>query len=242
MAPRVLVIDDSPMTVQLLSQAISAAGLGVDTATDLASLDKHLDAHTYALVLVDVNMPEMYGDDVVEFLRIQRKLSARLYLYSDLPEEELAAKTKAAGADGYISKSHGLEAAVESIRQAAVGNGPQKLLVIDAAGATAKALADGVAEAGHEVANAHSVDDATKIILKKKARPTLVLLDLRTPGADAAALCRFVKGNTVFAGIRVLLCSTDDQATLDRAVVAAGADGGVRVDEAFAGAVLSFVP
>ena len=84
MSARVLVIDDSPMTVQLLTEALSAAGLDVDAASDLASLDARLAGASYGLVLVDVNVPEMFGDDVVEFLRRQRGVSARLLLYSDL--------------------------------------------------------------------------------------------------------------------------------------------------------------
>jgi DNA-binding response OmpR family regulator len=103
-AARVLVIDDSLMMGQLITQALNGAGLTADAVANLAALDQQLEKNSYALVLVDVNMPEMYGDDVVEFLRVQRRLTAKLFLYSDTPEEELAAKAKAAGADGSICR------------------------------------------------------------------------------------------------------------------------------------------
>src|SRR4051812_38655246 len=104
MAARVLVIDDSPMIVDLLLKGLQSAGIEAEAASDLATLDARLSVGHHELVLVDVNMPEMYGDDVVEFLREQRKLTCKLLLYSDISEDELAVKVKRSGADGYISK------------------------------------------------------------------------------------------------------------------------------------------
>lgn len=243
MAARVLVIDDSPMTVQLISEALTAAGIGVDAAGDLAALDARLDANTYELVLVDVNMPEMYGDDVVEFLRIQRKLTARLFLYSDLPEQELIDKTKNSGADGYVAKSQGLEAAVETIRDALDGKHIEKhrVLVVDDSEPTVRLLKAELEAKGHEVLTANGGDAATKIILKKKTRPDLVLLDVNMPGINGEELCRFIKGNTLFAGIQVVFCSAADEAELQRLVKTCGADGYVRKDQLIAKEILDLL-
>ncbi len=250
MAPRVLVIDDSPMTVALISQALAGAGLEVDTATDLASLDARLAEHTFSLVLVDVNMPEMYGDDVVEFLRLQRQIKARLFLYSDLPEEELSEKAAKAGADGYIAKSYGLEAAVEKIREAVTESVPtpaaaapakRRVLVVDDSESTAKLLEAELTAKGHDVMTAHSADQATKIILKKKTRPDLVLLDVHMPGINGEEFCRFIKGNSLFAGIQVFLCSAEEEGELKRITAAAGADGYVRKDSLIAREILDLL-
>ncbi|MFZ5439616.1 MAG: response regulator [Myxococcota bacterium] len=247
MAARVLVIDDSPMMVQLITQALAQVGLEADAASDLAALDQQLAAHTYDLVLVDVNMPEMYGDDVVEFLKVQRKLSSRLYLYSDISEAELAAKTKAVGADGYICKAAGLDAAVETIRSA-VGGGAtasgvqrRRVLVVDDSDATAHLLQVELTAQGHEVMTANSADAATKIILKKKTRPDLVLLDVHMPGVNGEEFCRFIKGNSLFAGIQVVLCSAEQEPELQRITQAAGADGYVRKDSLIAKEILDLL-
>ncbi|MFY0575640.1 response regulator [Cystobacter fuscus] len=112
---RVLVIDDSPMLVELTVRALSAAGYHATGATDLASLEVKLSEGPFALILMDVNMPEMFGDDVVEYLRTQKKVTSKLVLYSDISEEELAAKTRQSGADAYILKGGGLEAVIGGI-------------------------------------------------------------------------------------------------------------------------------
>lgn len=245
MAARVLVIDDSPMTVQLITEALIAAGFGVDSASDLASLDARLAANTYDLVLVDVNMPEMYGDDVVEFLRSQRKLTARLLLYSDLPEAELEKKAQASGADGFVAKSQGLEAAVETIREALGGSGShvqkRRVLVVDDSEPTVRLLKAELEAKGHEVVTANGADAATKVILKKKTRPDLVLLDVHMPGINGEELCRFIKGNSLFAGIQVVFCSGVDEAELQRLVKSCGADGYVRKDQLIAKEILELL-
>jgi CheY-like chemotaxis protein len=247
MAPRVLVIDDSPMTVQLITQALQAAGVAADAASDLASLDERLAKAEYDLVLVDVNMPEMYGDDVVEFLKVQRRLKARLYLYSDIAEAELAAKARAVGADGYITKSAGLEQAVETIQQALgagqlpTGPAKRRVLVVDDSEATTRLLEVELKGFGHEVMTANSADAATKIILKKKTRPDLVLLDVHMPGVNGEEFCRFIKGNSLFAGIQVVLCSAEEEGELQRITKAAGADGYVRKDSLIAKEILDLL-
>lgn len=247
MAARVLVIDDSPMTVQLMTQALAGAGLQADAASDLASLDDRLSANTYDLVLVDVNMPEMYGDDVVEFLKVQRKLKARLYLYSDISEDELEKKAKAVGADGFITKSSGVEAAVETIRGALAsptttsGVQARRVLVVDDSEATTRLLEVELKAQGHEVMTANSADAATKIILKKKTRPDLVLLDVNMPGVNGEEFCRFIKGNSLFAGIQVVLCSAEEESVLQRIVATAGADGYVRKDSLIAKEILDLL-
>ncbi len=241
MAARVLVIDDSEMMVQLITAALAGVGMEADAASDLAALDQQLAAHTYDLVLVDVNMPEMYGDDVVEFLKVQRQIKAKLFLYSDISETELQAKTKAVGADGYITKASGLETAVEVIRKAVEGAPKRRVLVVDDSEATARLLEVELTGQGHEVMTAHSADAATKIILKKKTRPDLVLLDLHMPGVNGEEFCRFIKGNSLFAGIQVVFCSAEEENELARITASAGADGYLRKDSLIAREILELL-
>jgi DNA-binding response OmpR family regulator len=239
MASRVLVIDDSPMTVDLLTGALANAGIEADSAQDLAALDTRLNGQSYELVLVDVNMPEMYGDDVVEFLRVQRGIKATLWLYSDLPEDELKQKTSASGADGYLTKSSGLESAVERINEhLAKSHRPRRVLVVDDSEAVGKLLQAELSARGFEVSTCDSADKATKIILKKKTRPDLVLLDVKMPNVNGEQFCRFIKSNALFAGIKVLLCSGENEAELQRICREAGADGYVQKDALIAKVIL----
>lgn len=261
MSARVLVIDDSPMLIELMLKALSSSGVEAAGATDLASLDERLSGENFDLILVDVNMPEMFGDDVVEFLRTQRKVTSKLVLYSDISESELAAKAKSSGADGFIIKTHGVEAALtevarllgmklggagapKSVENSAAPTSPDKdkdkdkekekrkrrVLIVDDSEMTARLLEAELSAKGFDVSIADTADKATKIILKKQTRPDLVLLDVRMPNVNGEQFCRFIKSNSLFAGIKVLLCSSENVEELQRICREAGADGYVPKD------------
>ncbi len=241
MSARVLVIDDSAVIVDVLVSALNAAGIEAEAAIDLASLDTRLKNGRHDLVLVDVNMPEMYGDDVVEFLREQRQLKCKLLLYSDVPENDLKAMATRVGADGYISKGNGVDTTVAEVKRRLAENPKargKRVLVVDDSEATARLLQAELTAKGFEVSTADSADIATKIILKKKTRPDLVLLDVRMPNVNGEQFCRFIKSNSLFAGIRVLLCSAEDEDELKRIVRDAGADGYVTKDSLIAKSIL----
>ncbi|NTX37027.1 response regulator [Myxococcus sp. CA033] len=268
---RVLVIDDSPMLVELTVRALTAAGYQASGAQDLASLDQKLTEGPFALILMDVNMPEMFGDDVVEYLRRQKKVTAKLVLYSDISEAELAGKTKASGADGYILKSGGLEAVLGGVMgligapalgvpaavppSPATSDAPQaaapaaapvastglkaapstggrkpRILIVDDSEMTARIIEADLVAKGFEVHVADTADKATKIILKKQTRPDLVLLDVRMPNVNGEQFCRFIKSNSLFKGIKVLLCSGENVEELQRICREAGADGYIPKD------------
>lgn len=265
---RVLVIDDSPMLVELTVRALTAAGYQASGAMDLASLEQKLAEGPAALILMDVNMPEMFGDDVVEYLRSMKKVSSKLVLYSDLPEQELATKVRTSGADGYILKGAGLEAVLDGVIKligpptlaaeppsspsspaasasgsstpaAASGSGAApsaagspapgkrkpRILIVDDSEMTARIIEADLVSKGFEVHVADTADKATKIILKKQTRPDLVLLDVRMPNVNGEQFCRFIKSNSLFKGIKVLLCSGENVEELQRICREAGADG-----------------
>jgi CheY-like chemotaxis protein len=427
---RVLVIDDSPMLVELTVRALASAGYQATGATDLATLDQKLTEGPFALILMDVNMPEMFGDDVVEYLRTQKRVTSKLVLYSDISEEELAAKTRNSGADAYILKGGGLEAVIGGIMRilgapttsasaparpatapvavtsarppttaaaprppavapaarapgtaaqaarpvapgtpqtnvapppriapatpgpatpgasvaprvppappsqagqpprpvaqapattspgtpvaprvpaaapahptapaarapapvpqaappapapvappvaapvtapqmaapaqapvvppapttpapapspaptavtgfpsaaklAAAGGRKPRILIVDDSEMTARIIEADLVAKGFEVHIADSADKATKIILKKQTRPDLVLLDVRMPNVNGEQFCRFIKSNSLFKGIKVLLCSGENVEELQRICREAGADGYVPKD------------
>jgi len=248
MSSRVLVLDDSPVLLELTTKALLSLGIEAVGALDLAELDRRLSATSFDVILVDVKMPEVFGDDVLDFLRSQRRVQSKLVLYSDLPEPELAEKARSCAADGYICKANGLEHAVADVlrlleggdatsssqgranRAPDVAAKKRRVLVVDDSELTAQWLERELCSKGFEVSTADSADEATKIILRKQTRPDLVLLDVKMPNVNGEQLCRFIKSNSLFAGIKVLLCSGEGTEELKRICREAGADGYVAKD------------
>ena len=105
-----------PARAELVSEALSQAGFETARAKDLAELEKEIAARSPDLVLVDVQMPEAFGDDVAMVLRCARGVGAPIYLLSGLDEAELAERAAAIEIEGYISKRGGVEQIVERVK------------------------------------------------------------------------------------------------------------------------------
>jgi DNA-binding response OmpR family regulator len=113
---RIVIIDDSIVVLNSASAALSDAGYEVTTMTE-PSREEIVGDRAVDLLLVDVNMPEAFGDDVSRFLKEVWKIPAPIYLYSSLAEAELARRVRDARADGFICKAWGTEGLVATVRQ-----------------------------------------------------------------------------------------------------------------------------
>jgi len=115
-AKRVLLVDDSPLIRESAAQALGAAGYEVTVRGAFDELLEHgLDG--FDLILMDVQMPELYGDDVAFTLRGERGVTTPIYLFSSIDVDELAGLATDAGVDGYISKTAGLEQLVARVHE-----------------------------------------------------------------------------------------------------------------------------
>jgi DNA-binding response OmpR family regulator len=114
----ILVFDDSPMILELTRAALEAAGFRVAVADDLATFEQHRGALDPDLILVDVQMPEAFGDDVVLTLREGHGVRVPILLVSSLDETELASRAERSRAAGYIPKAAGMSELVRRCKEA----------------------------------------------------------------------------------------------------------------------------
>ncbi len=116
MSQRILVVDDSPLTLEVVKAGLEGAGFEVACAVDLGELETERQRGHFDLILMDVQMPEAFGDDVAMVLRSVRGEQTPIYLLSTRSEAELAERAKEAGIEGYISKQAGIPSLVEKVR------------------------------------------------------------------------------------------------------------------------------
>ena len=101
----VLVIDDSLTTRMLEKSILESAGYEVDIATSGEEAMGKVRGRTYALFLVDVEMPGMDGFDFIERCRADPALrDVPAILVTSRSTEEDRARGKEVGAQGYIAK------------------------------------------------------------------------------------------------------------------------------------------
>jgi DNA-binding response OmpR family regulator len=110
-------MDDSPMVLDASSDALGQAGFSVSCVTDLESFERAIAAEAPDLVLMDVQMPEAFGDDIAMVMKAIRGFQRPIYLFSTLDDADLAARVQEAELDGWISKRAGIDAMVARVRQ-----------------------------------------------------------------------------------------------------------------------------
>lgn len=114
---RILIVDDSPLMLDMAKEALEIAGYTVLIAQDFSQLAHIQDDRNLDLILMDVQMPELYGDDVAMVLREVRGVRTPIYLLSSLNADELAERADEADIDGYICKRDGIDALVEKVKE-----------------------------------------------------------------------------------------------------------------------------
>jgi two-component system OmpR family response regulator len=114
-APRLLVVDDEPNIVELLSASLRYAGFEVAGAMTGAQAVNRAAQFRPDLVLLDVMLPDMDGFDVLRRLRSQRPDVPVLFLTArDATEDKVTGLT--VGGDDYVTKPFSLEEVIARIR------------------------------------------------------------------------------------------------------------------------------
>jgi len=106
MGATVLVVDDSQMVRQQVSQALGGAGFTIVEAVDgQDALEKIAARPELGLVVCDVNMPRMNGLEFLEKLR-QKEGGARIavVMLTTEGQPDLIQRAKALGAKGWVVK------------------------------------------------------------------------------------------------------------------------------------------
>ncbi len=104
-APRVLVVDDDSLQLELLQRVLSRDGFAVAVGAsmnDIAPLAKDFRPH---VVLMDVNIPGAAGGTGLTMARAAAPVTTRFYLFSACDESKLRALARDLKADGWLSKS-----------------------------------------------------------------------------------------------------------------------------------------
>ena len=121
MSKKILVIDDSPLVLAMASDALSAAGFDVFTATNGIEANSFIfsTSNRPDLIILDIMMPLLDGNKKAKILK-EKDFSKDIPILfiSSKGEAELSKMVEEAGADGYICKPFTPQSIVNSARKA----------------------------------------------------------------------------------------------------------------------------
>ena len=115
---RVVVVDDSEVVLEMTADVMREAGLDPIAVSDVRRVSATIASHRPALVLVDLTMQELSGEQVVA--RILDEFGDEgfpVLLFSGHADSELLAAAERCGADGIVIKGGGDHAFVKEVKR-----------------------------------------------------------------------------------------------------------------------------
>jgi DNA-binding NarL/FixJ family response regulator len=120
MSHKVLVIDDHPVVRIGIVKALTAAGLNcVGQAGSFKEAIAMIALHNPDVITVDINLPDGSGIEIVQWAR-QQSPTIIIIVLSLNDELDLISAAAKAGAQGFISKSAGIDLLITAIETAIV--------------------------------------------------------------------------------------------------------------------------
>lgn len=107
---RILLLDDSEISLEMGKFVLEERGYAVTAARNLLEFEEHFGRFRPDLILTDVQMPDIAGNELVRILKQDYETEKiPVILFSSKPDAELSVLAEQSGADGYLSKSEGVD-------------------------------------------------------------------------------------------------------------------------------------
>jgi len=115
---KVLIVDDEQINIELLMETMEVIGCeNTSATTSPVEAIKRYENESFDLVLLDLNMPEMSGYDVLDrLLKIEKPAKAKIVILTGHNDESIKKRVLDQGAAGMLSKPFGMNEIVDCIK------------------------------------------------------------------------------------------------------------------------------
>ena len=117
MAKKILAVDDEPDILKILSLRLDKSGYEVIGARDGREALDLARRMIPDLIILDVYLPDMNGDDVARIMKNDDKLKNILIILISATAITVAQRTKECGADGSIAKPFEPEELMDKVKK-----------------------------------------------------------------------------------------------------------------------------
>jgi DNA-binding response OmpR family regulator len=225
----VLIVDDS-MTVRMsLIDLLKDAGLDSVACSTVAEARQALGENTFALVILDVLLPDGNGVDLLREIRAMPQAAATTVMMlsteSEVRDRIRGLKT---GADEYIGKPYDptylVSRARELVRRGTgeVSPGKETVLLIDDSVTFREELKAALEQADYSVFVAGSGEEGLRVAAD--VRPSGIVVDGILPGIDGATFIRRIRLDAALRGSPCFLLTGSEDKSAELSALDAGAD------------------
>jgi DNA-binding response OmpR family regulator len=230
----ILIVDDS-LTVRMdLSEAFETAGLPARACRSLAEARQVLAEGGVVAAVLDVNLPDGNGVDLLREIRASNAgdTTTVLMLSSEADVEDRLRGLKT-GADEYVGKPYDRDYVVAKVREltrghAAAEPGVMTVLLIDDSLTFRRELGRMLVDAGYTVVEAGSGEDGLRAAAT--LRPGAIVVDGVLPGMDGPTVIRHLRLDAALRGVPCVLL-TGSEGAGELHALESGADAFIRKEE-----------
>jgi two-component system, NtrC family, sensor kinase len=235
----VLVVDDS-LTIRMdLLELLETAGLRAQACATVASARQALAQDRFALVILDVLLPDGDGIELLKEIRaMPSAVDTAVMLLSTETEVRDRIRGLTTGADEYVGKPYEPVYLVARAREL-VGNANggavsdlQTILLIDDSVTFREALKEVLDGAGYRVLVAGTGEQGLRLAADQ--HPAAIIVDAQLPGIDGATVIRHIRLDAALRRLPCLLLTGSEDPDAEVRILDAGADAFVRKEEDFA--------
>ncbi len=113
---KILYVDDDSALRGIVRDQLSSSGFLVDEAEDGAAAISKLEAGNFDVMLLDINMPNKSGIDVLTFIK-EKTLPCKVIMLTGRVGFSVATESLRLGADDYITKPFNMDYLLFSIKR-----------------------------------------------------------------------------------------------------------------------------
>jgi two-component system, NtrC family, sensor kinase len=225
----VLIVDDS-MTVRMsLNDLLKDAGLEAVACSTVAEARLALAENTFALVILDVLLPDGDGIDLLREIRAMPHAAATTVMMLST-EGEVCDRVRGltTGADEYVGKPYDptylIGRARELVRRGSGQTSHEKetVLLIDDSVTFREELRQALEQAGYGVVVAGSGEEGLRVAAD--VRPSGIVVDGVLPGIDGATFIRRIRLDAALRGAPCFLLTGAEDKSAELSALEAGAD------------------
>jgi signal transduction histidine kinase/DNA-binding response OmpR family regulator len=214
--PSVLLIEDDPYSIDLLTLYLQADHFRVDVARDGEAglaLARQLGP---AAIILDIQLPKMDGWDFLAQAKRDPELAGIPIIIVSVLDER--GKGYALGASGYLVKPTRREELLATLHQLTLvpktAPGSPSVLVIDDDPLALELVEAVLGPQGYQVLKA--ADGDSGLTLARQAAPQLVILDLLMPGLDGFAVVDLLRAEPGTADMPIIILTAQTMTPADK--------------------------
>jgi len=200
----ILIVEDSNLINKALCKGLKGLGHEVSTAKTLKDALVALASHSFDLVVLDLNLPDGEGEEILQNLSAKQKL--KIVVYTSDADKERRNEWFRYGVLGYLSKTDPFAFVIKEIDKtikSLLENTFYTILIIDDSAFICRQISSLLQPRNYKIITATNGSDA-KALLNETAFD-LVILDLELPDMRGEEILKMIRKKTMLSEIPVFI-------------------------------------